>query len=74
MLKLVLLSLHRSYFTKAVQDHTVNPMGSRYAQSFLSAYRTSLSMVKTVREHYELCPSLLLRSRNILKHVFTALV
>jgi hypothetical protein len=69
-----MLWIHRSYFAKALLDYPLNPLKSPYATSFLSAYRSSLSLLKLAREHYALSPNFMVRSWMLWKHVFSALV
>ncbi|TDL21996.1 hypothetical protein BD410DRAFT_789077 [Rickenella mellea] len=71
---LTMLWIHRSYFAKALLDYPLNPLKSPYATSFLSAYRSSLSLLKLAREHYDLSPNFMVRSWMLWKHVFSALM
>ncbi|TDL26879.1 hypothetical protein BD410DRAFT_835987 [Rickenella mellea] len=69
-----MLYIHRSYFAKALLDHPTDPLKSPYASSFLSACRSSLSLLKIAREHYEVSPNYMVRSWMLWKHMFSALV
>ncbi|TDL21998.1 hypothetical protein BD410DRAFT_770994 [Rickenella mellea] len=71
---LTMLWIHRSYFAKALLDFPLNPLRSQYATSFLSAYRSSLSLLKMAREHYQLSPNFMVRSWILWQNVFSALM
>ncbi|TDL25035.1 hypothetical protein BD410DRAFT_785796 [Rickenella mellea] len=69
-----MLFIHRSYFAKALLDFPANPMQSQYAHSFISAYQSSLAILKLTRDHYYLCPTYFVRFWMMWKHVFSALM
>jgi len=69
-----LMYIHRGYFAKALLDYPKDPMRSPYAHSYLSAYRAALSMLKVVREHYNLFPNLASRFWSLWSHAFSATV
>ncbi|TDL21374.1 hypothetical protein BD410DRAFT_898957 [Rickenella mellea] len=69
-----MIYIHRSYFAKALLDHPTAPLQSPYASSFLSACRSSMSLLKIAREHYEASSNHMVRSWMLWKHMFSALV
>lgn len=72
--RVALLHLHRSFFAKAVIDHPEHPLKSPYAPSFLAAYRSALSIVKSVMGLTKVCPIGLRRNWMFWKHIFGSLV
>ncbi|KAI0788807.1 fungal-specific transcription factor domain-containing protein [Abortiporus biennis] len=50
--------LHRGFFAKAVEDHPEDPLGSKYAPSFLAAYNSACSFVGLVKSLYSQHPGL----------------
>jgi len=70
----LLMYIHRGYFAKALLDHPRDPLRSQYAHSYLSAYRAALSMLKVVREHYNMFPNLASRFWTLWSHAFSATV
>lgn len=44
-----LLYLHRSFFARAVTDHSKDPLGSPYGTSVIAAYRSAGSLVALMR-------------------------
>ncbi|KAI6001034.1 fungal-specific transcription factor domain-containing protein [Pisolithus orientalis] len=44
-----LLSLHRSFFARALTDHPKDPLGSSYGTSVIAAYRSAGSLVALMR-------------------------
>ena len=66
--------IHRGFFAKAIIDHPDDPLASQYSRSYLSAYRSALSMLKVVREHYEAFPNLVSRFWTLWSHAFSAAV
>ncbi|KAI6044218.1 fungal-specific transcription factor domain-containing protein [Pisolithus marmoratus] len=44
-----LLSLHRSFFARALTDHPKDPLGSPYGTSVIAAYRSAGSLVALMR-------------------------
>ncbi|KAH8110513.1 hypothetical protein DFH11DRAFT_1547404 [Phellopilus nigrolimitatus] len=69
-----LLLLHRNFFARAILENPVNPMRSAFAPSFLSAYRSATTLLRVVREHFEVVAHLLLRIWPIWAHALTASV
>lgn len=53
--------LHRNFFARAILENTNNPADSAFAPSFLAAYRTSVIVLRAIREHYEALSHLLMR-------------
>ena len=48
--------IHRSFFAQAIMDHPENPLKSVYAPSFLASYRASSTILKAVREQFNMWP------------------
>ncbi|KAK0236242.1 fungal-specific transcription factor domain-containing protein [Armillaria nabsnona] len=53
----VLMYIHRSFFAQAIIEQPVNPLKSTYAPSFLAAYRSSATILKSVREQFTMWPN-----------------
>ncbi|TDL18161.1 hypothetical protein BD410DRAFT_900945 [Rickenella mellea] len=68
------IELHRNFFAKALLDCPNDPLSGQYAASFLSTYRASIAVLRNLREHFNLCPDLLVRNIIPWIHVFSALV
>ncbi|KAJ7220756.1 hypothetical protein GGX14DRAFT_431972, partial [Mycena pura] len=49
--------IHRSFFAQAIIEQPVNPLKSIYAPSFLAAYRSSATILKSVREQFAVMPT-----------------
>ncbi|KLO09687.1 hypothetical protein SCHPADRAFT_555303 [Schizopora paradoxa] len=58
---LTLLYLHRAYFAKALLDSPEDPLRSPYAASFLAAYRSAASVIRTLKRKLCVSPRLVLR-------------
>ncbi|KAH8825485.1 fungal-specific transcription factor domain-containing protein [Flagelloscypha sp. PMI_526] len=66
----VLLSIHRTHLTQALQDPSGNPLKSRYAPSFLASYRAASWIVKSFHASQKQFPILFPR----LWHPWTAVL
>ena len=66
--------LHRGFFAKAVEDHPDDPLGSKYAPSFLAAYNSACSFVGLVKSLYSQHPRLTERMWFLFTHVFSCSV
>ena len=66
--------LHRGFFAKAVEDHPDDPLGSKYAPSFLAAYNSACSFVGLVKSLYSQHPRLTERMWFLFTHVFSCTV
>lgn len=53
----ILLYIHRSFFAQAIIDQPTNPLKSPYASSFLAAYRASSTILKSVKQHFDVWPN-----------------
>ncbi|KAF8172439.1 fungal-specific transcription factor domain-containing protein [Pholiota molesta] len=53
----ILMYIHRSFFAQAIIEHPVNPLKSVYAPSFLAAYRASSTILKSIREQFNVWPN-----------------
>ena len=71
---LVLLYLHRSFFAQAIVDCPRNPIRSAYAHSFLTAYRSSVIILKVIREQFKQHPTMCARFWVIWTFAFSASV
>ncbi|KAF9567197.1 hypothetical protein CPC08DRAFT_703452 [Agrocybe pediades] len=49
----ILLYIHRSFFAQSIIEHSINPLKSAYTPSFLAAYRTSSTIIKSVRKQLQ---------------------
>lgn len=72
--EVILLYIHRSFFAQAIIDHPVNPLRSPYAASFLAAYRSSATILRTIREHFALQPALCSRFWSMWTFAFSAAI
>ncbi|KAL5513258.1 hypothetical protein ACEPAH_3656 [Sanghuangporus vaninii] len=70
----LLMYIHRGFFAKALLEHPANPLLSQYSHSYLSAYRSALSLLKVVRHHYSAFPNLVSRFWSLWSHAFSATV
>ena len=70
----VLLSLHRNFFARALNENPVNPMRGMFGPSFLSGYRSATTLVRMVKEIYEENSFLVVRMWPIWAHCLVALV
>ena len=70
----VLLFIHRSFFAQAILEQPINPLKSNYAPSFLAAYRASTTILKSVKELYEIAPSSAARHLSMWTQAFGAAV
>lgn len=72
---LVLLYIHRNLFAKALgDDPNVDPMRTPYSASFLSAYRSSLTILQLLRRAFRLIPGVVARSWLLWHHSLSAAV
>lgn len=71
---IVIVHVHRAFFAKALLDFPNNPLKSPYAHSFLTAYNSAVSLLKSVRIHYDTCPALISRFWSTWSHAFSATV
>lgn len=71
---LVLMYIHRSFFAQAIIEHPVNPLKSPYAPSFLAAYRASSTILKSVREQFNVWPNTCARFWTMWTFAFSAAV
>ncbi|KAF8065083.1 hypothetical protein FPV67DRAFT_1501416 [Lyophyllum atratum] len=53
----VLLYIHRSFFAQAIIEHPEDPFQSEYTPSFLASCRASTTILRSVREHFNVWPS-----------------
>ena len=70
----MLLFIHRSFFAQAILEQPINPLKSNYAPSFLAAYRASTTILKSVKELYEIAPSSAARHLSMWTQAFGAAV
>jgi len=66
--------IHRSFFAQAIIEHPVNPLKSAYAPSFLATYRASSTILKSVREQFNLWPTSCSRLWQMWTFAFSAAV
>ncbi|KAF8991889.1 fungal-specific transcription factor domain-containing protein [Cyathus striatus] len=70
----VLMYIHRSFFAQAIIEHPINPLKSTYAPSFLAAYRASSTILKSVREQFNIWPNSCSRFWTMWTFAFSAAV
>ncbi|KAF8159144.1 fungal-specific transcription factor domain-containing protein [Crassisporium funariophilum] len=70
----VLMYIHRSFFAQAIIEHPINPLKSHYAPSFLAAYRASSTILKSIREQFNMWPNSCSRFWTMWTFAFTAAV
>ncbi|RDB19140.1 putative transcriptional regulatory protein C1F7.11c [Hypsizygus marmoreus] len=70
----VLMYLHRSFFAQAIIEHPENPLKSAYAPSFLAAYRASSTILKSIREQFNMWPNSCARFWTMWTFAFSAAV
>ncbi|THH30649.1 hypothetical protein EUX98_g3513 [Antrodiella citrinella] len=68
----VMLAIHRTFFTQALLDRPTNPLKSLYAPSFLAANRCASVLIKSYLHHYDRFPSLCGRFWTLWTHAFSA--
>ena len=73
-LYIVLMYIHRSFFAQAIIEHPVNPLKSTYAPSFLAAYRASSTILKSIREQFNMWPNSCSRFWTMWTSAFSAAV
>jgi hypothetical protein len=66
--------IHRSFFAQAIIEQPVNPLKSTYAPSFLAAYRSSATILKSVREQFAVMPNACARFSTMWTFAFNAAV
>ena len=71
---IVLMYIHRSFFAQAIIEHPVNPLKSTYAPSFLAAYRASSTILKSIREQFNMWPNSCSRFWTMWTSAFSAAV
>lgn len=54
-------SLHRNYFARALLEYPNDPMGSPFAPSFLTTYKTALTLIKIAQGAQKAAPLIMLR-------------
>lgn len=70
----LLLYIHRSFFAQAIIDNPVNPLKSTYAPSFLAAYRSSQTILRTIQQAFHEHPSPCARFWTIWTFAFSAAI
>jgi len=70
----VLMYLHRSFFAQAIIENPTNPLKSAYAPSYLAAYRASSTILKCVKEQYNMVPEACGRFWTMWTFAFSAAV
>ncbi|KIM39410.1 hypothetical protein M413DRAFT_446927 [Hebeloma cylindrosporum] len=70
----LLMYIHRGFFAQAIIEHPVNPLKSVYAPSFLATYRASSTILKSVREQFNLWPNSCSRFWQMWTFAFSAAV
>ncbi|THU97620.1 hypothetical protein K435DRAFT_819108 [Dendrothele bispora CBS 962.96] len=71
---LMLMYLHRAYFTQAMTDYPSNPLLSPYKKSVIAAYQSACFVLDDTRVQYTKKPMLCARVWRIWSFAFTAAV
>ncbi|KAL5512376.1 hypothetical protein ACEPAG_3368 [Sanghuangporus baumii] len=53
--------LHRNFFARALLENLRNPIQSSFAPSFLSCYKSAISILRVVREHFNALSHVMVR-------------
>ena len=69
-----LLYLHRAYCTRALREHPEEPLKSRYAPSFVAAYRSSIDVLHRIRKVFMEQPDVMMRFWMFSAHAISAAV
>ncbi|THH32374.1 hypothetical protein EUX98_g1823 [Antrodiella citrinella] len=72
--EITIFYLHRGFFAKAIEDHPEDPLGSKYAPSFLAAYNSACSFAGLIRSLYSQYPGLTERLWFLFTHVFSCAI
>jgi len=72
--EITIFYLHRGFFAKAIEDHPEDPLGSKYAPSFLAAYNSACSFAGLIRSLYSQHPGLTERMWFLFTHVFSCAI
>ncbi|GJE99289.1 fungal-specific transcription factor domain-containing protein [Phanerochaete sordida] len=72
--EIILLWIHRSFFAQAIIDCPSNPLRSTYAASFLASYRSSVTILKTIRNQFDKYPAICSRFWTIWTYAFSAVI
>ncbi|KAH8829156.1 hypothetical protein DL96DRAFT_1814425 [Flagelloscypha sp. PMI_526] len=70
----LILTLHRTHFSRSLQDPSKNPLLSPFAPSFLAAYRAASWITKCQRVFYSRCTHLVYRLSHPWTHALSACV
>ncbi|KIM60094.1 hypothetical protein SCLCIDRAFT_26878 [Scleroderma citrinum Foug A] len=70
--EVILLYIHRSYFSQAIIENPGNPLNSTYTDSFLAAYRASTTILHTFKAQLDAHGGLIARFCPIWTYVFSA--
>ncbi|KAF8798672.1 hypothetical protein BYT27DRAFT_7203268 [Phlegmacium glaucopus] len=70
----VLMYIHRSFFAQAIIEQPINPLRSTYAPSFLAAYRASSTILKSIRDQFNMWPNSCSRFWTMWTSAFSAAV
>ncbi|TDL18162.1 hypothetical protein BD410DRAFT_900946 [Rickenella mellea] len=68
------IDIHRNYFAKAILECPNDPLSSQYASSFLATYRASMAVIRSVREHFNMCPDYWVRVFIIWSYMFSSMI
>jgi hypothetical protein len=70
----LLLYIHRSFFAQAIIENPVNPLKSAYSPSFMAAYRASQTILRTIQQAFQECPSICARFWTVWTFAFSAAI
>ena len=71
---LVLLNIHRRYFSQALQDSPVDPLKHRYGPSVMAIYRSAWRLIVSHSSIADCIPDIIARIPIIWSQAFSAAV
>ncbi|KAF8630740.1 hypothetical protein AX17_005335 [Amanita inopinata Kibby_2008] len=72
--EMTLFYMHRGFFAQALEDNPTDPMGSKYAESVLAAYRSACTFVGLIESLFNQHHALLERMWFLFTHVFSCAI
>ncbi|PFH45910.1 hypothetical protein AMATHDRAFT_70915 [Amanita thiersii Skay4041] len=72
--EITLFYMHRGFFAQALEDNPTDPMGSKYAESVLAAYRSACSFVGLIEDLFNQHHGLTERMWFLFTHVFSCAI
>ncbi|TFK25635.1 hypothetical protein FA15DRAFT_668330 [Coprinopsis marcescibilis] len=72
--EMTLFYMHRGFFAQALEDSPSDPMGSKYSQSVLAAYRSAMTFVALIESLFKQHPQITERMWFLFTHVFSCAI